>query len=199
MASAQPPDLRCEEVFGNLPTLRTSRTVLRRAVEADAEDLFEGTSDPEVARYTSWAPHASIEDTRAVIRRWLERYRTGQVSPWVVEVAADGKCIGTCGFIAWSVPQARAEIGYAIARAYWNRGLVTEAVREILRFGFEVMGLNRIQATCEPGNDASARVLEKVGLAYEGTLRDYVYDKGAFHDLRMYALLKRDWANAASM
>lgn len=150
-----------------------------------------------MARNTSWQPHASVDESRAVIGRWLQRYRAGQVAPCAVEVAAQGKFIGTCGFLSWSIPQARAEIGYAISRHYWNRGLVTEAVREVLRFGFEVMRLNRIQTTCEPANAASARVLEKVGMAYEGTLREYTFDKGAFHDLRIYALLRREWTPIA--
>ncbi len=187
------PELRCQDVFGDLPALRTQRLILRQASEQDVDDLFESASDPEVARYTSWEPHASPEVSRAVIGRWLQRYREGQVAPWAMEVAAEGKFIGTCGFLSWSISQARAEIGYAISRHSWNQGLVTEAVWEVLRFGFEAMRLNRIQATCEPGNTASARVLEKVGMSYEGTLCEYAYDKGAFHDLRMYAVLRREW------
>lgn len=187
------PELRCQDVFGDLPVLRTQRLILRTASEQDVDDLFEAASDPEVARYTSWEPHTSPEVSRAVIGRWLQRYREGQVAPWAMEVAAEGKFIGACGFLSWSISPARAEIGYAISRHYWNQGLVTEAVREVLRFGFEAMRLNRIQATCEPGNTASARVLGKVGMSYEGTLREYAYDKGAFHDLRMYAVLRREW------
>lgn len=192
------PELRCEDVFGDLPVLRTERLILRKATEQDAGDLFEAASDPEVARYTSWEPHASPEVSRAVIGRWLLRYREGQAAPWAMEVVAEGTFIGTCGFLSWSIAQARAEIGYAISRRYWNQGLVTEAVREVLRFGFEVMQLNRIQATCEPANTASGRVLEKVGMSYEGTLREYAFDKGAFHDLRMYAVLRQEWFRSYS-
>lgn len=186
--------LRCEDIFGALPVLRTERLLLRKAEERDVDNLFESASDPQVARYTSWEPHTSPDVSRAVIGRWLQRYHSGQVAPWAVEVAADGKFIGTCGFLSWSIPHARAEIGFAISRKYWNQGLTTEAVREVLRFGFTAMRLNRIEATCEPANTASARVLDKVGMTYEGTLREHVFDKGTFHDLQMYALLKREWS-----
>jgi [ribosomal protein S5]-alanine N-acetyltransferase len=71
-------------------------------------------------------------------------------------------------------------------------------VREVLRFGFEEMQLQHIQATCEPANTASAHVLEKVGMSYEETLREYVIDKGAFHDLCMYAVLRHEWTRASS-
>jgi hypothetical protein len=75
------PELRCEDVFGDLPTFRAERLILRKAREEDVAGLFESASDPDVARYTSWEPHASVEVSRAVVGRWLQQYREGQLAP----------------------------------------------------------------------------------------------------------------------
>ncbi|NIW38715.1 MAG: GNAT family N-acetyltransferase, partial [Gemmatimonadetes bacterium] len=86
----------------------------------------------------------------------------------------------------------QAEIGYDLAHRHWGRGLMTEALRPMLRFGFEEMDLHRIEAGVTVGNEASARVLEKLGFREEGLLRRGGYWKGAYHDLRGFGLLRRD-------
>jgi ribosomal-protein-alanine N-acetyltransferase len=80
-----------------------------------------------------------------------------------------------------------------LARRLWNQGLMTEAVREIVRFGFERMNLNRIEARCKIANVGSARVMEKVGLSFEGVLREHQYAKGVFEDLKLYSILRSEW------
>ena len=99
-----------------------------------------------------------------------------------------------CGFMAGSgEPEyARASLGYAIAREYWGRGLTTEAVRAAIAFGFDHLSLNRIEARCIAENTASERVMQKAGLSYEGTLRDYVFRKGAYRDYKVYSILRRE-------
>jgi len=87
---------------------------------------------------------------------------------------------------------ARASLGYAIAREYWGRGLTTEAVRAAIAFGFDHLSLNRIEARCIAENTASERVMRKAGMSYEGTLRDYVFRKGAYRDYKVYSTLRRE-------
>jgi ribosomal-protein-alanine N-acetyltransferase len=87
----------------------------------------------------------------------------------------------------------RAEIGYVIGRKYWGEGLMTEAVKEVIRFGFERMNLNRIQATCFPENIGSYRVMEKAGMKFEGTLREQMFIKGRFQDLKLYSILRKEY------
>ena len=193
-----PTGERIREVFRNLPTLETPRLILRRLQLEDAPDVFAYASDPEVARYTTWSAHRSLEDSLEFVRAQLRAYEEGQVAPWAMVDRQSGRVIGTAGFVAWAPVHARAEIGYAMGRAYWGRGLMTEAVRAILRFGFEHMGLNRIEGRCMPENPASARVMEKAGMRYEGLLREQMYIKGRFIDLKVYAMLRREWEAGAA-
>jgi len=98
--------------------------------------------------------------------------------------------VGACGFVGWSPEHARAEMGYVLNRRYWGRGLVLEAVRAMISFGFERMDLNRVEARCVAENTASARVMEKAGMAYEGTLRQREFLKGVYRDMKLYAILR---------
>lgn len=156
----------------------------------DAVDLFAYASDPEVARYVLWEQHRSVEDSMRYLSFMLEKYERCDVAEWGLVHKQDGAFIGTCGFGWWDTLHRRAEIGYALSRAYWNRGLMTEAVRKVIAFGFEKMKLNRIEARCMPGNVASEKVMKKVGMEFEGIMRKQAFTKGTFHDLKMYSILR---------
>ena len=182
-----------EDVFADLPTLETARLLLRPMRMEDADDMFAYASDPEVARYTTWEEHHSVEDSKLFLANMIESYRQHKVASWGLVHKGDGRLIGTCGFASWSTYHASAEIGYAMSRHYWGQGLMTEAVGETVRFGFTRMGLNRIEALCLPENLASARVMEKAGMSYEGLLREHLYAKGNYHDLKIYSILRREW------
>lgn len=190
--------MNAESVFSNLPALETDRLVLRRLTLEDASDVFAYARDPEVARYTTWEAHRSLDESLRFLKRVLDRYAAGEVAPWGVVHKADDRVIGTCGFAQWRREHARAELAYALARPYWNQGLATEAVRAVVAFGFRTMELNRIEARCEISNVASARVMEKAGMTFEGILRQHMYAKGAYRDLKMYAILREEWLSGTS-
>ncbi len=177
----------------DLPTLKTERLLLRKITLKDAKDMFEYTSDPEVAKYTLWYAHQSISESKYFIKSVIEQYHNHQGADWGIVHQADQKFIGTCGFTEWVNLDDRGEIGYNLSRKYWGKGYMLEAVRAILSFGFSQMHLNRIQARCKIANVASARVMEKVGMKYEGTLRQYIFAKGAYHDLKLYSILKQEF------
>lgn len=184
---------RLGNIFGNLPVLETERLRLRKLTRADIPDVFAYASDAEVSAQTTWNPHQTQEQSRQFVERVLRVYQYGEVGPWGVEHKGDGRIIGTCGFNDLDTYHRRAEIGYALARPYWNLGLTTEAVTAVLRFGFGRLLLNRIQAMCLTANIGSARVMEKAGMRYEGLLRSYAYIKGDYRDLKLYAILREDW------
>jgi [ribosomal protein S5]-alanine N-acetyltransferase len=181
-------------VFADLPTLETERLVLRRLTLADAEDVYAYGRDPQVARYTSWRAHASIEDSRHFLTWCVERYADGAVAPWGIALKAEGRVIGSGGFVTWNLGNDRAEIGYTLGRPYWGQGLAPEAMRAVLDFGFTRMDLHRIEARCFVANAASARVMEKIGMRYEGIMREGVLVKGRYEDVKWYAILRREWA-----
>lgn len=182
-------------IFANLPQLETERLVLRRFTLDDAQDLLECASDPEVPKYTSWEQHKTIDDAIQTINQIMSIYDDTGTKRWtwgIEHKADDNKLIGT--FTIWGEPEhARAEIGYILGRPYWGQGLVSEAAREVLRFGFNELGLNRIQASCDLENIASARVMEKNGMTYEGTLRDWLFTKGKYANFKMYSVLRREY------
>lgn len=181
-----------EDVFSNFPTLETERLILRKLRLEDAKDLFEYASDKEVTKYVTWEPHKSIEDSVNLIKFTHERYEKREGIIWGIVCKENKKVIGTCD-ISPVTKHFRAEIAYALSRDYWGKGIMTEAVKEAIKFGFEKMNLNRIQAMCIPENIGSYRVMEKVGMKYEGLIREYMYIKGKFQDLKLYSILRREY------
>lgn len=182
-----------QRIFSNLPTLTTPRLMLRKMSLDDAEDLFSYASDPEVTFFTSWEPHQSVDDSRAFLQQVVDAYAAGEVRSWAVVHRDDERMIGTAGFLFWDHVADRAEIGYALSRDYWGTGLMTEAVKRVVRFGFEEMRLNRIEARVDALNLPSARVLQKCGFQHEGTLREQYVRYGQRHDMMYLSILRREW------
>jgi ribosomal-protein-alanine N-acetyltransferase len=182
-----------EDVFRDLPTLQTPRLLLRKIRLSDSADIFGYASDPAVARYTTWPPHPTVAATEAFVRELLQRYADGLVSPWGIVHRASGKLIGSCGFAYVMAWHGRGEIAYALSHDYWGQGLMPEAVRAVLAFGFETLRLNRIEARCEVENIASERVMQKVGMQLEGVLRQHAQVLGAYRDLKLYSILRDEW------
>ena len=156
--------------MGDIPELETARLRLRKLRPDDAKDMFAYARDPEVSRWVSWEPHRSIADTRAVIAEFLRRYETGESGEWALLHKRDGRMIGTAG-LRWNEREQAADLGFTIARDYWNRGLMTEAVTEIIRYGFEDLGLDRVVAKHASTNPGSGRVLAKAGMQCDGPKR----------------------------
>lgn len=181
-----------KELFSRLPTLHTERLELRALGMRDVRDLNAYAGDPEVARHTTWDAHLDLEDSRRFLRTVQKMRALGQAVPWGVVDRSSGRLIGTAGFVWWRPDQRRAEVGYAIARSHWNRGLTTEAMQAIVRFGWQRMELHRIEARCLIENSASERVMQKIGMRFEGILRGQILVKGQFRDVKMYALLRTD-------
>lgn len=181
------------ERFRRLPVLETPRLILRKVRRGDAPDLFAYARDPEVSRHVLWTAHQSLADSRAFISQLRRQYRRGLPASFGIEEKESGCLIGTIGFMNLNPEHLWAEVGYSLARSRWNRGLMTEALTEVLRFSFEELGLNRVEAIHETDNPASGRVMEKAGMKPEGTLRKRVLNKGHFSDVRMWAVLKEDW------
>lgn len=180
------------------PALATERLVLRPLVEADVDDVFACCSDPAIGPDAGWAPHRTHEDARFFVEEIasaphvfgiFERFEDG----------ACGPCIGSIGLIRDS--QRRnvdcLMLGYALAKRAWGRGYMTEAAREMIRYGFEELGLLLISCTCYPFNDRSRRVIEKCGFQREGVLHaaEPSHD-GTLQDLLLYCLTRGDWLAA---
>ncbi len=179
--------------FEAMPTLETARLCLRELRLEDAEDVFAYASDPLVSRYTAWEAHTSLDASRAFIHGVVHHHQRNHIFTWGLVFKDNGRLIGTCGLAETHRRDLRAELGYVLARPYWGHGLMTEATRTIIHFGFARLHFNRIEARCLMANAASARVMAKAGLSFEGVLRQHMFCKGAFQDMKLYAILREDW------
>ena len=172
------------------PSLQTERLLLRPFVLADAADVQRLAGEREIAAFTTNIPHP-YED--GVAEQWIgthqEAFEQGRAAHWAIVLRDRGLLIGAIG-LSIQREHARAEMGYWIGRPYWGRGYCTEAARAVLRYGFTVLGLNRIYAAHMRSNPASGRVMQKIGMRYEGRLRQHVLKWGVFEDLEVYSILK---------
>ena len=181
-------------VFADLPELETERLLLRKMRLDDAQAMYGYASDPEVTRYVLFETHRSVEDSEAFLRFAVEGYERGDFGGWGVILKDSGEFVGTCGVdVNYAPEHTRAELGYVLSRDHWGRGLMPEAVRAVIRFGFGCIELNRIQARCIAENTASARVMEKAGMTYEGTLRQSEFIKGAYRYMKIYSILRHEF------
>lgn len=183
-----------KKVFRSLPVIKTKRLILRKLTSADAGDIYAYAGNPEVSRYTLWRPHSSLAQTRRFIANVRKNYRSGSPENWGIEDRADAKLIGTIGFFYYDALNRKGEIHYALSQKYSGQGLMSEAVKAVMRFGFTRLRLNRIEAKCMPDNKASERVMQKCGMRYEGLMRKALLAKGRFVDLKAYAILKSEFS-----
>ena len=159
----------------------------------DSGSMFEYASDPEVTKFVTWEHHRTVADSVIFLRRVKMQCKRGEPSPWGIVLKESGMLIGTIGYQNLNSNHSCAEVGFTLSRPYWNKGLMTEALREVLRFGFEKLNLNRIEARCKVDNIASERVMKKCGMKLEGVMREQMFVKGEYHDLKMYSVLKREY------
>ncbi len=175
------------------PELNTSRLKLREIEVADAEDIFNYASKPEVSRYLVWHPHKSVEDTYAYIDFTKKMFENREWIVLGIEFKENKKFVGTIDIRGWNSVHNCAEIGYVLSMDYWNKGIASEALRAVIGFCFDELEMNRVEAHCEEENTASERVMEKCGMKYEGALRQKVFIKDKYRTMKMYSILKNEY------
>lgn len=193
-----PDTMVIRDVFSDLPVLETDRLILRKIRKSDAEDFFRYASDEEVARHVLWHAHRSIADTKRQIRIYRKQYRHGDPSSFAIIEKKSKRMIGTIGYMWIDTVDCSAEIGYSLCREYWNRGLMTEALKEIIRFSFSILMLNRLEAQHGTDNPASGKVMEKCGMTKEGILRQRVINKGRLTDIALYSILREEYTGGTA-
>lgn len=177
----------------NLSTLFTDRLILRKLTVNDANDMFEYAKDPELAGMGLWLPFKDMEECVKDLAQNVADYEDGKLISWAMELRDNGKMIGRCGLVDQSFFHSRADISYAMNRNYWGEGLMSEAMKEVVRYSFETLELNRLGAGVLPENIASIRILEKLGFKYEGTRRELTKVRGKFDDVNLYSLLRKEY------
>ena len=174
-----------------LPILKTTRLTLRKIKPEDAEAMYQYASKDDVTKYVLWNSHKSIETTKQFIQMMIDQYEEGNLA-WAITLKETQEFIGTIDFVMYNKAEKIAEIGYALSDRHWGKGYVSEATKALLDFGCNELHLVRIQARCFADNIGSERVMQKVGMTYEGTMRKAKFAKGKHHDIKMYAILRED-------
>ncbi len=180
-------------IFRNPPVIDTRRLYLRKMNRSDSADMYEYSCREDVTRYLLWSPHPSEAYTAKYLAYLQSRYRAGDFYDWAVVVRDTDKMIGTCGFTRLNIDSNSAEIGYVLNPDYWGYGYAPEAVRAVMRFGFNELRLNRIEAKYMVGNERSVRVMEKVGMTREGINREAIHVKGRYVSVGVCSILRSEY------
>ncbi len=174
--------------------LETNRLILRRYVVEDAAAMYKNwASDDEVTKYLTWPTHSSPEISQKVTGDWVKQYSDKSCYHWAIVLKGNGDDpIGDIAVVGMKEAVSMVHIGYCIGRAWWHKGITSEALKAVMDFFFDIVGVNRIEARHDPRNPNSGKVMEKCGMKYEGTLRGSDWNNQGICDACYYALLKSE-------
>ena len=175
-----------------IPPLETPQLSLRPLNPTDFADYYEYAQDPLVSGPGMWVPYPSEAAAREDFERVLSHYSSGLMW-WALEHRLTGKMIGRCQLAAYDPDDAHAELSYALHSRFWGQGLMTEAARAVLRYGFEELKLNRVSAQVFTDNIGSIRLLEKLGMHVESLAPKSYWCRGAWDDNLVYAMSDAEW------
>jgi ribosomal-protein-alanine N-acetyltransferase len=185
--------------FNPFPILETPRLLLRRPQLSDAADIFEMRSDPEVMRYIPRPLAKSLEDVHELLRMVDEFVEKNERINWAIEWKDSGKVIGMAGYVNLKPEHDRAEVGYSLNRAWHRKGVMREALKAILGFGFNTMKLHSVEAIIDEENAASGALLANVGFRQEACFIEDFYLGGQFRNSVHFGLLSRELEPEHSM
>ena len=182
-----------ELIFESFPTLNTQRLLLRQITQEDDKNLLAVLSNEDTCRYLTHNAVNDMEIIKRMIGGMQRFFDEKQRIRWGIAQKSDNSLIGHCGFFDIDRFNCCAEISYCLKSGSWGQGIMTEALEEMLRFGFEEYGLNRIVAKVMKDNVGSVKVLQKLGFVQEGILRESLYKNGQYHDLMIFSILKSEY------
>ncbi|MEX3745518.1 MULTISPECIES: GNAT family N-acetyltransferase [Lysinibacillus] len=172
------------------PVLNTDRLVLRELKINDAQAILNCFSNSDVLRHYGQNALTSLDQVKHIINNFSKNYDEKRGIKWGIELKGQGGIIGTIGFQEWSTEHRRAEISYALFPESWGKGYAMEAVNRVISFGFQEMDLVRIGAIVFTENDASNKLLTKVGFEKEGILKKYMHQNQVPYDTYIYSLIR---------
>ncbi|WP_062054922.1 GNAT family N-acetyltransferase [Aquimarina longa] len=178
--------------------ISTKRLRLRLVDDSDIQDIHQLHSIPEVDQYNVLGIPTNIEVTKVILEEWLELIRLRKVYVYRIEAITTKDCIGLIAIKIGNPKYKIGEVWYKLNPCFWGKGYATEALKEVLHFGFETLDLHRIEAGCAVENIGSIKVLEKVRMKREGHKRKVLPLKSGWSDNYEYAILDEDWYNHSS-
>jgi RimJ/RimL family protein N-acetyltransferase len=178
----------------NLPELQGRKVQLRPVADDDAADILAVFGDPDVMRYWSSAPLPDIAAATALIHEIQAAFSKRVLFQWAISLSDTHRLLGTCTLLNLERTHRRAEVGFALRRDAWGRGLATDALTTVIHFAFNRLDLHRLEADADPRNERSLRTLERQGFRKEGHLRERWHHLGEVQDAIFLGLLRREWS-----
>lgn len=174
--------------------LETDRLILRQFKIEDAEDMYNNwTTDAEVTRFLTWSPHPDINFTKGLLEGWIGKYSEPTWYNWAIELKETGEVIGNISVVKFNERIEAADIGYCMGKAWWGNGIMPEALRAVIAYLFEAVGLNRVAACHDVNNPKSGRVMQKAGMTKEGVLRAAGRNNQGICDEVWYSIIKSEF------
>lgn len=176
------------------PVLKTRRLLLRQVTIKDAPWYFEHFNTKEVVEGQDHGGPRDLSEARAELKLYfMDNFRRRSGIRWGITLRGDDKLIGSAGFYKWIQPERyQAEMGYDLNPAFWDKGIMTEALTAIIHYGFDHMGLHRIEVLISHHNRRSQKLVRELGFKREGVLRDHYFVEGRFADDVIFSLLKEE-------
>lgn len=179
--------------YADFAELTTARLRLRKLRESDAEDFYKFSSDTEVSRYMLWKPHESVEESARSIENSIQKYELGSFYRWGIALADSDILIGMIQLLRFDENNSSCSFAYMLNKNHWNKGLGTEALSAILRYAFEEMQMEMVEADHMSDNVASGIVMKKCGMIHTGTDKNKYEKDGVSYDTDTYVITRSRW------
>ena len=175
-------------------TLETERIILRKFTINDAENMFKNwANDNDVTKYLVWPSHQDLNVSKNVLEQWIQKYKKIDFYQWAIELKEINEPIGSISVVKQSDDIKMVHIGYCIGKKWWNKGIVSEALKELIRFLFENVGVNRIESRFDPNNPNSGKVMAKCGMKYEGYMKQADKNNQGIVDTIYYGIVAEEY------
>lgn len=180
----------------SFPILTSERLILNELKKTDRKPIFEIFSDPDVTAHYDVERFKDIKEADQLIKYFSSRFETKTGIRWAIRKKGEPKLIGSCGFNSWNEYDASIILGYDLAPKHWGKGYASESVKTILDYAFSTrfpIRINRVESLILPSNLPSISVTERAGFKFEGVMREKCFWNGAFHDMNLYSLIRKDY------
>ena len=175
-------------------TLETERNILRKFTINDAENMFKNwANDNNVTKYLVWPSHQDLNVSKNVLEQWIQKYEKIDFYQWAIELKDINEPIGSISVVKQSDDIKMVHIGYCIGRKWWNKGIVSEALKELIKYFFENVRVNRIEARFDPNNPNSGKVMAKCGMKYEGHMKQADKNNQGIVDTIYYGIVAEEY------
>lgn len=174
--------------------LETERLILRQFKIEDYVEMYNNWAcEDAVTKFLTWQTHTNQDVTKSVLVDWIPKYENKDFYNWAIELKEENRLIGNISVVSLREETLSAILGYCMGSKWWGKEIMPEAGKAVLKYLFEEVGFNRIAANHDKNNPKSGRVMQKIGMTYEGTLRSAGFcNQGIIDDVR-YSILKSEW------